>query len=124
MESTTQALERAQDDERHADRHANAGHEGAVATEAATRTEWPVESTPVIEQGLYGQRPPHDLQESTQPLIIQPAPHRDEGPAPPAATAGAGPPSSRPMAEIAEMIADEVNPARHMKASGQVSADE
>ncbi|MER7707722.1 helix-turn-helix transcriptional regulator [Kitasatospora sp. NPDC097605] len=31
---------------------------------------------------------------------------------------------SRPMAEIAELIADDTNPARHMKADGQVSADE
>ncbi|MFB7678305.1 helix-turn-helix transcriptional regulator [Kitasatospora purpeofusca] len=31
---------------------------------------------------------------------------------------------SRPMAEIAELIADDVNPARHIKTGGQVSADE
>ncbi|MFD4905194.1 telomere-associated protein Tap [Kitasatospora purpeofusca] len=31
---------------------------------------------------------------------------------------------SRPMAEIAEMLADDVNPARHIKTGGQVSADE
>ncbi|MFI6448497.1 telomere-associated protein Tap [Kitasatospora sp. NPDC050543] len=31
---------------------------------------------------------------------------------------------SRPMAEVLELIADQANPARHMKASGQVSADE
>ncbi|MFD4661388.1 telomere-associated protein Tap [Kitasatospora sp. NPDC058444] len=31
---------------------------------------------------------------------------------------------SRPMAEIAELLADSANPARHMKAGGVVSADE
>ncbi|MFE5584073.1 telomere-associated protein Tap [Kitasatospora sp. NPDC056531] len=31
---------------------------------------------------------------------------------------------SRPMAEIAALIADDANPARHMKTGGQVSADE
>ncbi|MER7671358.1 hypothetical protein ABTY61_23235 [Kitasatospora sp. NPDC096128] len=31
---------------------------------------------------------------------------------------------SRPMAEITELIADDTNPARHMKPGGQVSADE
>ncbi|WP_327075518.1 helix-turn-helix domain-containing protein (plasmid) [Kitasatospora purpeofusca] len=31
---------------------------------------------------------------------------------------------SRPMPEIAEMLADDVNPARHIKTGGQVSADE
>ena len=31
---------------------------------------------------------------------------------------------SRPMAEITGLIADQANPARHMKADGQVSADE
>ncbi|MEU8928051.1 helix-turn-helix transcriptional regulator [Kitasatospora sp. NPDC048545] len=31
---------------------------------------------------------------------------------------------SRPMAEIAKLIADDTNPARHMKPGGQVSADE
>ncbi|MFI6849688.1 hypothetical protein ACIBJD_34650 [Kitasatospora sp. NPDC050467] len=31
---------------------------------------------------------------------------------------------SRPMAEITELIADDANPARHMKAGGVVSADE
>ncbi|MFE5586272.1 hypothetical protein, partial [Kitasatospora sp. NPDC056531] len=31
---------------------------------------------------------------------------------------------SRPMTEIAELIADDANPARHIKTGGVVSADE